>query len=116
MTLLVDSAESSVLDSNGRLQKLEKRVKEGEGMLGRLRSEAEKESAEYYIKTMRKLIDIGANGADYPGTERSRLQGMLNSVSAAKKESFQIRYSTHSHVSTFVHFGFAVNWLILCLC
>lgn len=80
--------------SEDKLQKLEKRAKEGEGMLQRLRSEAEKESAAYYIKTMRKLIDGSTDSVDYPSVERRRIQGMLDSVSAAKRETFEKRYAT----------------------
>ena len=78
--------------SSGNHQKLEKRVKEGEGMLERLRSDAEKESAAYYMKTMRKIIDGGADGVDYASAERGRLQGMLGSVSTAKRDTFEKRY------------------------
>ena len=75
------------------MEKLAKRVKEGEGMLQRLRSDAEKDSATYYIKTMRKLIDVGGANVEYPTTERSRLQGMLDSVNAEKRETFEKRYA-----------------------
>ena len=60
-------------------------------MMERLRSEAEKESAAYYMKTMRKIIDGGADSVDYVSAERGRLQGMLGSVSTAKRETFEKR-------------------------
>ena len=88
---VVMDGESEASGSSGKHQKLEKRVKEGERMMERLRSDAEKESAAYYMKTMRKIIDGGADSFDYASAERGRLQGMLGSVSTAKRETFEKR-------------------------
>jgi hypothetical protein len=66
-----------VAAGDGSEEQLARRVKQGSGMAERLRSEAEKESAAYYMKVIQKLID----GAEViwlvPKTRRS---SVLNRV------------------------------------
>jgi hypothetical protein len=53
------------------------------------RNSMEKESAEYYIKTMDR---IAQRGLDYPTRERARIKGMLSGkLSPEKKQLFQRR-------------------------
>ena len=68
----------------------ERLLTQAKGELGGLRTEAEETSGAYYIKTMERMLE---KGAEYAPSERARLKGMVQgkSLASEKKESFEHR-------------------------